>query len=196
MPPSFKYDRERLERFFCQLPRDTQAAAKLGRRHDKRLDGRAWTRAEERMPLRHAMEVRHASFENEEFIKLLRAHDIGLVIADTAGKWPFMEDVTSDFVYVRLHGDEELYASGYTDEALKTWARKIRAWARGTTPAGAKLAGARGPSRKGGRDVFVYFDNDVKVRAPFDAMKLAHALGKGPPAPDDPTKRGRNRKQA
>ena len=88
-----------------------------------------------------------------------------------------MEDVTSDFVYVRLHGDEKLYVSGYTDAALKTWTRKIRAWARGGTPVGAKLAGPRPAARKGGRDVFVYFDNDVKVRAPFDAMKLAVGLG-------------------
>lgn len=180
LPPNFVYDRPRLEAFFCLLPRDTEAAAALARRHDERLKGRAWTKAEEKLPLRHAMEVRHSSFENEEFIGLLRDHDIGLVVADTAGKWPFMEDVTSDFVYVRLHGDEKLYVSGYSDGALKGWARKIRAWARGSTPAGAKLAGPRPRARKGVRDVFVYFDNDVKVHAPFDAMKLARWLaGKG-----------------
>ena len=71
-------------------------------------------------------------------MKLLRAHDIALVVADTAGKWPFMEDVTSDFIYVRLHGDEELYVSGYTDAALKEWARKIRAWKKGSNPTRAK----------------------------------------------------------
>jgi uncharacterized protein YecE (DUF72 family) len=84
-----------------------------------------------------------------------------------------MEDVTSDFVYVRLHGDEKLYESGYTDEALKVWARKIRAWRKGGSPRDAKLTGPRAGARKSGRDVFVYFDNDVKVHAPFDAMKLA-----------------------
>ena len=83
-----------------------------------------------------------------------------------------MDDVTSDFVYVRLHGDEKLYASGYSDEALKKWGRKIRAWMRGSTPAGANLFGKR-PAHGKGAEVFVYFDNDVKVRAPFDAMKLA-----------------------
>jgi uncharacterized protein YecE (DUF72 family) len=122
------------------------------------------------------MEVRHASFENEEFIALLREYDVALVIADTAGKWPFMEDLTSDFVYLRLHGDEKLYESGYTDEALKTWERKIRAWTAGKIPTDAKLAGPKKGAVKGKRDVFVYFDNDVKVHAPFDAMKLAEAL--------------------
>jgi uncharacterized protein YecE (DUF72 family) len=176
LPPNFRYDRERLEAFFRRLPKDTNEAATLARKHDQRLDGRAWTRAEGKRPLRHAMEVRHASFEHGEFIALLRKYNIGLVVADTAGKWPLMEDVTSDFLYVRLHGDEKLYVSGYTDAALKSWSRKIRAWARGSTPAGAKLAGPRSGATKGKRDVFVYFDNDVKVHAPFDAMKLAKLL--------------------
>jgi uncharacterized protein YecE (DUF72 family) len=177
LPPTFRYDRERVEGFFRQLPKDARAAAALARRHEPRLEGRAWTRAEGgRRPLRHAMEVRHASFENEEFIALLRQYNIGLVVADTAGKWPFMEDVTSDFVYVRLHGDEKLYVSGYTDAALNSWSRKMRSWAKGGTPRAAKLAGPRRAAKKGARDVFVYFDNDVKVHAPFDAMKLAHLL--------------------
>jgi uncharacterized protein YecE (DUF72 family) len=176
LPPNFKYDRERLEGFFKLLPRDMRAAARLARKHEPRMKGRVWMRPEENRRLRHAMEVRHASFENAEFIALLREYDVGLVIADTAGKWPFMEDVTSDFVYLRLHGDEKLYESGYTDEALKTWERKIRAWAAGKTPADAKLAGPKKGAGKGKRDVFVYFDNDVKVHAPFDAMKLAKAL--------------------
>jgi uncharacterized protein YecE (DUF72 family) len=175
LPPNFRYDRERLEEFLGLLPRDTRAAAALAKRHEKRMSGRSWMRVEDRRPVRHAMEVRHESFEHEEFIKLLREHDVALVIADTAGKWPFMEDVTSDFVYLRLHGDEKLYESGYTDAALKTWERKIRSWIKGTTPEGAKLAGAPPRARKKGRDVFVYFDNDVKVHAPFDAMKLAEA---------------------
>jgi uncharacterized protein YecE (DUF72 family) len=175
-PPNFRYDKARIEEFFRLLPRDTRTAAKLARRHEPRLNGRAWTRPEGQRPLRHAMEVRHASFETEDFIKLLRKYDIALVVADTAGKWPFMEDITSDFVYIRLHGDEKLYVSGYTDEALKTWARKIRAWSRGSTPTGSKLIGPRPPAKKGKRDMFVYFDNDVKVRAPFDAMKLAQLL--------------------
>ena len=177
LPPSFRYDRERLARFFDLLPRDTSAAAKLARKHDARVQDRAWTRVDRVRPLRHALEVRHSSFETPEFVELLREHDIALVVADTAAKWPFIEDVTSDFVYVRLHGDEKLYVSGYSDAALRQWARKIRAWAAGRTPASARRLGPRVPTAQGGRDVYVYFDNDVKVRAPFDAMSLAEHLG-------------------
>lgn len=180
LPPSFRYDAERLDRFFALLPRDTRAAAALAKKHDDKLK-EAWTRwTGPARPLRHALEVRHKSFENPEFIALLRRHRIALVVADTAGKWPFIEDVTADFVYVRLHGDEELYVSGYTPAALRTWAAKIRAWSRGTNPTGAALQAPAAPRRAGGRDVFVYFDNDVKVRAPYDAMTLAHLLGLGP----------------
>lgn len=157
LPPNFRYERERLEGFFELLPRDMKGAAKLARRHDSHVKGRAAMNVEENGKLRHAMEVRHESFENAEFLGLLRKHDIGLVVADTAGKWPQIEEVTSDFAYVRLHGAAKLYESGYTEEALKRWARKVRAW------------------RKTG-DVFVYFDNDVKVRAPFDAMRLGEMV--------------------
>ena len=126
--------------------------------------------------LRHALEVRHPSFANRDFIRLLREQDIALVVADTAGKWPFFEDATSDFVYIRLHGDTELYVSGYTPSALQSWASKIRAWAAGRTPAGSKLVTQRPSRRVEGRDVFIYFDNDAKVHAPFDAMSLARIL--------------------
>ena len=177
LPPNFAYDRGRLESFFRSLPRTTTAAAVLACHHDSKVAGRAWTKSECECPLRHALEVRHPSFENRDFITLLREHDIALVVADTAGKWPFLEDATSDFVYVRLHGDTELYVSGYTPSALQSWARKIRAWAAGRTPAGARLIAPRPIPRSRGRDVFVYFDNDAKVHAPFDAMSLARLVG-------------------
>jgi uncharacterized protein YecE (DUF72 family) len=118
------------------------------------------------------------------FVELLRRWRIALVVADTAGTWPAMEDVSADFVYVRLHGDAELYVSGYTDAALASWAHRVRAWARGRAPTNPRLVAPPAPLRPGGRDVFVYFDNDVKVRAPFDAMALAYRLKLGPrPAP-------------
>jgi uncharacterized protein YecE (DUF72 family) len=96
---------------------------------------------------------------NDGFLALLRTHGIGLVVADTAGKWPRMLHATADFVYVRLHGDIQIYTSGYSSRALDGWARRIRGWDRE------------------GRDVYVYFDNDVKVRAPFDALNLMRKLG-------------------
>jgi uncharacterized protein YecE (DUF72 family) len=177
LPPSLRYDPSRLELFFRLLPRTASAAETLAREHDARLNERAWTKAGGVRKVRHALEVRHRSFENKEFVELLREHDIALVVADTAGKWPFIEDVTSDFVYVRLHGDAELYVSGYTSTVLKDWARKVRAWKSGRTPAGATLLTSRPHPRREGRDVFVYFDNDAKVRAPFDAMSLSRLLG-------------------
>jgi uncharacterized protein YecE (DUF72 family) len=184
LPPSFRYDPDRLEDFLSLLPRDTSAAARLARAHDSRIV-HAWSKTDGERPLRHALEIRHDSFCCPEFVAQLRQHRVALVVADTAGKWPLMEDVTSDFIYVRLHGDEELYVSGYTLAALRDWAAKIRSWSRGRDAAGAKLTGPPAAVRKAGRDVFVYFDNDVKVRAPYDAMRLAHLLNVGP-APGRP----------
>lgn len=186
LPPNFSYDRDRLAAFFEQLPHDTRAAARLARKHDSRVRGHAWTKADHDRPLRHCLEVRHESFATKEFIELLREHRIGLVIADTAGKWPFLEDITCDFVYARLHGHEELYRSGYTPAALQEWGKKIRAWADGRTPGASKRLAPRMPVAKKGRDVYVYFDNDAKVHAPFDAMALAHRLHLGPPPPPGP----------
>lgn len=182
LPPNFPFKPERLSAFFELLPRDTHAAAALAREHSAILK-EPWLEPGPKRRLRHALEVRHDSFKSPAFISLLRRHRIALVVADTAGKWPLLEDVTADFVYVRLHGDAELYVSGYTDAALARWAEKIRHWARGEIPPGAALQSRIPPRRKAGRDVFVYFDNDVKTHAPFDALKLAHRLGLAPPAP-------------
>ena len=175
-PPRFRFDRERLENFFSMLPRDTESAAALARRHDHRLAGRAWTDTKRRRPLRHAIEIRHESFLDPEFIALLRRHHVALVFANSV-EWPFAEDIAADFVYLRLHGSEELYASGYTDQALDRWAARIRRWANGSQPDDAKLiAPGTAPAKRGARDVFVYFDNDAKVRAPADARSLAAKL--------------------
>lgn len=172
-PPNFRYDEERLEQFFSILPRDTEAAAALARQHDEKLSkDRAWTKTDRKRPLRHAFEVRHESFCTESFVRLLRKHRIALVFADAARDWPYAEDVTADFIYIRLHGAEEIYTSGYTDQALNDWARKIRAWHRGSEPARADKLTSLKPPRRASRDVFVYFDNDAKVKAPGDARSL------------------------
>jgi uncharacterized protein YecE (DUF72 family) len=186
LPPQSRFDPERLTEFFNLLPRSTREAVVLARHHDDRVKGRAWVRTDADRPIRHALEVRHPSFENEEFIRLLRRHDIALVVADTAGKWPLMNDVTADFVYVRLHGDTELYASGYTADALQRWAARIRAWSRGDDAPEGRRVGSPVERRPAGRDVYAYFDNDVKTHAPFDAMTLAHQLGLGAAAPSGP----------
>jgi uncharacterized protein YecE (DUF72 family) len=175
LPPTLGFDPQRLAAFFALLPRTTQAAARLATHHDHRVDGRSLTAIDVDRPLRHALEVRHTSFETTEFVQLLRDNDIALVCADTAGKWPLLDDVTSDFVYARLHGDKELYVSGYGDAALDRWAARIRTWQMGGTPSDGRTLGPPAPVRE--REVFVYFDNDVKVHAPFDAMALAQRLG-------------------
>jgi uncharacterized protein YecE (DUF72 family) len=168
---------ERFDAFFALLPRDTEEAAALARRHDARLEGRASCRTDARRPLRHAVEIRHESFRDPAFIALLRRHGLALVVADTAGRWPLLEDLTSDFVYLRLHGDEELYASGYSDAALGAGRSASRPGARADRSADARLASDKAPRRRAGRDVYVYFDNDVKVHAPYDAAALARSLG-------------------
>ena len=171
----FKADR--FEAFFAQLPRDTEAAAEIAARHDRQVEGRASLAVDRKRPLRHAVEIRHESFRDPAFIAMLRRHRIALVVADTAGRWPLLEDLSSDFVYLRLHGDEELYASGYSDEALQRWADRIRTWSEGGQVADARLASTVPAARRAKRDVFCYFDNDVKVHAPYDAATLARKLG-------------------
>ncbi len=170
-PPYFRFDPARLESFFALLPRDTESAAALARRHDARMEGRAWTETEAARPLRHAIEIRHQSFVVPAFVDLLCAQEIALVCADTV-EWPRLMDLTADFTYCRLHGSEVLYTSGYDDAALDRWATRVAAWARGEEPADAeRVIDSPGP-RRPCRDVYVYFDNDAKVRAPFDAQQL------------------------
>jgi uncharacterized protein YecE (DUF72 family) len=174
-PPSLRHDPGRFEEFLGLLPRDTQQALALARRRDPRMHGRSALRIDARRELRHAVEIRHQSFVNTEFIEQLRRHRIALVVADTAGKWPYLEDVTADFMYLRLHGDKQLYASGYTEAALDRWSERIRAWQRGREPRDARRVDGAAAATKP-RDVFCYFDNDVKVRAPFDADRLMQKL--------------------
>jgi uncharacterized protein YecE (DUF72 family) len=176
LPPSLPFDAERLEQFMTLLPRDTDEAAALARRRNEKVRGRARLAYGIRRPLRHALEVRHPSFVDPAFVALLRKHRIALVVADTAGKWPLAEDVTSDFVYLRLHGDKKIYVSGYTPAALADWAMRIRAWAAGGEPSTARRIDTRGRPVRQARDVYCYFDNDVKVKAPRDARRLSRLV--------------------
>ncbi|MBX5461796.1 MAG: DUF72 domain-containing protein [Steroidobacteraceae bacterium] len=172
-PPNLHYSRERIEPFLDLLPRDTSSALRLARKRDARLKGRARLTIDAERPMRHALEVRHESFCDPAFIELLRARGAALVIADTAGRWPLLEDVTADFVYLRLHGDKELYRSGYSDRALERWAKRIRTWHRGSEPPDARKCSLARPPGSQARDVYCLFDNtDVKLRAPVDARNL------------------------
>lgn len=176
-PPQFTFDAERLENFFRLLPRTTTEAAAMARHHDQRLKDRSWTRADRERPLRYAMEIRHESFLEPVFIDLLRRHRIALVVADTAGRWPYIEDLTADFVYLRLHGDKELYVSGYSDPALDRWTDRVKVWMTGGEPSDARHVSPESLRPCKSRDVYAYFDNDVKVRSPYDAIQLAGRLG-------------------
>lgn len=182
-PPHFSFRPDRLRAFFKLLPRDTAAAARRARRHDARLRGRCRLTIDGNRPMRHAMEIRHPSFATPEFIALLREFQVGLVVAETARRWPMLQDITADFVYLRLHGDTQLYQSGYSDRALGEWARRIRAWHRGAEPRDARRVSPEPPPSRDPRDIYCFFDNtDVKLRAPFDAQSLMKKLGvKWPP---------------
>jgi uncharacterized protein YecE (DUF72 family) len=175
-PANFKWDPGRLENFFKLLPPTHKQAAKLARRHDQRLDGRTWFRVLEDRPLRHAIEIRNDSFVSEEFIALLRKYAIGLVVADTV-EWPLLMDITADFVYCRLHGSEQLYVSGYDREAIDLWARRVVQWSQGGEVENGRKASSVNAQKAKARDVYVYFDNDAKIRAPFDALELRQCVG-------------------
>jgi uncharacterized protein YecE (DUF72 family) len=134
LPHNFHRNLERLERF----------ARALG----------VWRKA------RHAIEFRHPSWFDAGVAACLRAHRIAVCQSDAAD-WPLWDAVTTDLVYVRLHGHEQTYASDYSESALRAWARKVRRWTRE------------------GRDVHVYFDNDAYGYAPRNAARLAALVSRG-----------------
>ncbi|ACC73761.1 DUF72 domain-containing protein [Paraburkholderia phymatum] len=170
-PPTFKFAPESFEAFLALLPRDAESAAALAREHDGRVK-EPWCEVDVNRRLRHAIEIRHPSFCVPEFVALLRKHKAALVVSDATADWPYVEDVTSDFVYLRLHGSETLYGGAYTDEALDRFAARVDAWSHGGEPGDAVRIARRAPTRRRSRDVLVYFDNDKKVEAPFDAARL------------------------
>lgn len=176
LPPSFRFDGERIEKFFSLLPHSASAARKLARHHAEGMKGRVWNRPGPPQRLRHCLEVRHESFMVPEFFEMLRRYKVAFVFADTAGKWPCAEDLTGCFVYIRLHGDEELYVSGYGQRALQSWAARIKRWSQGGQPRNARLVTPRKLAARIPRDVYVYFDNDAKVKAPGDARHLCDLL--------------------
>jgi uncharacterized protein YecE (DUF72 family) len=161
LPASYRFDAERMDNFMRSLPRSSIEAEAVARQHDARLKRGALVTAREPVPYRHAFEVRHPSYFCDEFYDILRANRCAFVIADTAGKFAYAEEVTTDFVYVRLHGSTALYASDYTDDELAAWAAKIAQWT----------------GEASNRDVYAYFDNDAKVHAPHNAMQLADLVG-------------------
>lgn len=170
-PPNFRFRPEVIEPFLEMLPRSTRDAAKLSRKHDDRIRKGTWTKTDSDRPIRYAVEIRHESFATPAFITLLRKHDVALVCADTVD-WPLLMDVTADFVYCRLHGSTELYKSNYSAKDLGRWAKRVVAWAHGRESPDGRHVSSTPPRKRIRRDVFVYFDNTDKVKAPGNALDL------------------------
>ncbi len=157
-PPNLPLVDSRFEDFIALLPQSSEAAAALASRHDSFVEGRSHTDPGGSYPIRHAFEFRHPSFDDPDFFEVLRRHKIALVIADAGAHSLKMDEPTTDFVYLRMHGQDPEYVDGYTDEALQATAGRVRAWA------------------KSGRSVYVYFDNDEKAHSPRDAKRLSDIL--------------------
>jgi len=158
LPPNLPYDPGLIERFLERLPHTTAEALELARGREARMEGREFLQLDADRPLRHAIEPRSPGFDDPRFAEQLTRHGVATVLGDNEGRWPRLGWTTADFAYARLHGDEMLYTSGYDDKSLDAWA----GWVHSHLTAG--------------RDAFVYFDNDAKVRAPIDAMGLIRRL--------------------
>lgn len=174
LPPTLRFDADRIDNFLSVLPRHTDEAGSIARRHDGRVSD-PLVRPDRRRRLRHVLEPRHESWFNPEMVRIARRH--GVAIAFSHGSaWPYTEEVTAGFVYLRLHGPAALYASSYGADGLACWASRIRAWHRASDPGDARRLTGRRPPRRRGRDVYVYFDNDVEARAPQEAECLRRLL--------------------
>ena len=173
LPETLAFDPRVLNSFLALLPHTTDQASRLAARHDDKLRARGVLTPRAETTVRHAVEPRHPSFDTEAARALCAEHGVAIVVADSAGRWPTMSEAAqspdclgapgsphslSRFHYVRLHGETELYASGYSDGSLDRWAERCRGW----------LAL--------GHDVHVYFDNDARGHAPHDAVRLLERL--------------------
>jgi uncharacterized protein YecE (DUF72 family) len=153
LPPFKKYDVDDIASFLSLLPQSIEG-----------------------LKLRHVLEVRHESFLSREFIDRARQANIGLVLADSQ-KYPLLADLTSDFVYLRLQNAKADIETGYELQALDQWAKLARAWEAGDEPEQLPLITSKGKKHLS-RDVFIYFINGAKERAPASAEALIRRLSK------------------
>lgn len=174
-PPTLTLKDDRFEKFIELLPRDFKQAAKLAKKQTFEIDG-GIPKGGENYPIRHAFEFRHPSFfQTSEFTDMLRKNNIAVVFGHSGQNNPYVEDVTSDFVYARMHGQDKRFAKGHTEEFLAAWAQRVELWTAGTQPQDAICMSPHLPKREP-RDAFIYFDTDYKSSAPFDAMNLMKKL--------------------
>ena len=159
LPPNLDFDPDNLEAFLSLLPHTTGEAVELAKKRGERMKGKEYLETDADRPVRHALEVRNYSFDDQDFATLVERHNVATVLGDSAGRWPKLDWVTADFAYARLHGDKELYTSGYDAAGIEAWQEWVL------------------DQLDHDRDAYVYFDNDQKVRSPYDAMSLLEKLG-------------------
>jgi uncharacterized protein YecE (DUF72 family) len=156
--PSIRLERERAAALAGKLAVVVWQLPHNFHKHLERVEAfaralKSWHRA------RHAIEFRHESWFDDDVADCLRRFDLAVCQSDAAD-WPLWDAVTTNLVYVRLHGHDVTYASGYSESELRAWAAKVRRW------------------QREGRDVHVYFDNDAFAHAPFDALRLLALVNK------------------
>ncbi len=169
-PPQQRLDVEPFAVSFQMLPHDA-VAMEMARGCSEKMLPRSVL--ETNVDYRFGMCWRSATRALRRWTFFGAAAGCGLVVANTV-EWPLLLDVTSDLAYVGLHGSEQLCASSYSDAEGEVWARRAVQWAAGETPAAGERAWLVDEEAAAvrPRDVFVYFDNDAKVHAPFDAEDL------------------------
>lgn len=162
-PPSVNFKPDVFETFLQLLPRDTEAAAALAKQHDVHVK-RPCVTPDRKRRLRYAIEIRHPSFCDEAFVKLLRKYGAALVVSDSVMGWPYAEDLSSDFVYIRLHGPETLYGGQYSDAALDRWIAGPNASALGLQAANRRMPGKSPGRLPGGARHAMYFAISTTTR--------------------------------
>jgi uncharacterized protein YecE (DUF72 family) len=109
---------------------------------------------------RFAFEIRNKTWLNDRFFNLLSHIGAAFVISDSGKRYPYHEAVTTDFVYLRLHGREQLYASDYNDADVENYAEKIKTWL------------------SMNKTVWFFFNNDYHGYAIKNAARLIEILDK------------------
>ncbi|MGJ7492713.1 DUF72 domain-containing protein [Variovorax sp. ZT4R33] len=127
-------------------------------------------------PLRHVMDVRHESFMTAEYLALARAHGVATVFTDS-DKFPSFANLTADFAYARLMNSDATLKTGYAPKALAAWVGRAQRWAEGGTPDGLPRVDGADDVQAKARDVFVFFINGAKEKAPAAAGALIAKLG-------------------
>ncbi|MGJ7487139.1 DUF72 domain-containing protein [Variovorax sp. LT2P21] len=126
--------------------------------------------------LRHVMDVRHESFMTAEYLALARGHGVATVFTDS-DKFPSFANLTADFAYARLMNSDAKLKAGYAPKALTTWAERAQQWVDGGAPDDLPRVDGVDDVAAKARDVFVFFINGAKEKAPAAAGALIAKLG-------------------